>query len=162
MSTNLPFIELNQSLCVLCVTVRTVFIERKMLRKVLKKKYSFYALKIFQWEPKNIHDSIVPVLILNWITGLNIFEYPLAKPRPVFTFIYVLLLNFSYLFVAFSTRSVKNQGVTQIGRNIFLLIVCVNVFVGTCSILIGWYNYKVHSYLKIKILFLLNCFSIKL
>ncbi|XP_051172656.1 uncharacterized protein LOC127288976 [Leptopilina boulardi] len=105
----------------------------------IKKKLSF---KILKWDPKNIHDSIVPILILNWITGLNIFEYPLSKPRPAFTFIYVLLLNFSYWFFGFSARHVTSQGETQIGKNVYVLIVYVNVFIGTSSILIGWYHYK--------------------
>ncbi|XP_043466048.1 putative gustatory receptor 28b [Leptopilina heterotoma] len=106
-------------------------------------KFSLYFYKIFKWEPSNIHDSIVPVLILNWITGLNMFEYPLSKARPFFTFFYVLLLNLSYWIVVLNVRSMQNHDeVRQIGRNIFILIVYINSCVATISIVFGWINYK--------------------
>lgn len=54
------------------------------------------------WYPKKLKDALLPILILNWISGLGIFEYPPGKPRFFFSFIYLIILLSGYLYVPFT------------------------------------------------------------
>ncbi|XP_033209796.1 putative gustatory receptor 28b [Belonocnema kinseyi] len=107
------------------------------------KKKLKYSLDFIKWSPKNIHDSMLPIMILNWIMGLSIWEYPLGKPRPVITFIYVLLMNSLYWFLVLSAQQEVNlENLTTIGKNIFAVIIYFNTIIAVSSIIIGWYHYK--------------------
>lgn len=50
---------------------------------------------------KSIEETIVQIPILNWITGLNLIDYPLGVLQPIFSVSNVLTSIFIYLIVPF-------------------------------------------------------------
>ena len=83
-------------------------------------------------------------MVLNWITGLNVLEYPLGKARPVLTFIYTFAINFIYWRVTYAEKmTTSNQHLNLIEIDIFKLLKYFNMFIATFSVLVSWYYYKV-------------------
>ena len=98
---------------------------------------------------KNIEEAMLPISILNWITGLSIIEYPLGVPKPIISFIYVLILIFIYLIISSSGfQSIQNKSLLTTEQMLFTFIKYVNIFVATSSIILGWFHSKVNIFCR--------------
>lgn len=104
------------------------------------RKKLFNSVKV---QPKNIQNAIFPIMILNWLTGFSIIEYPKNNPRPILSFIYVSLCIFAYISAYFVDFHDKYHDNNEIRKDIFLYLKHCNSVISFCCIVIGWYNYKV-------------------
>lgn len=112
-----------------------------MKRQKMERNFIFKNIK---WRPQNLYDSVLPISILNWITGLNILEYPMGKSRPMFTYIYTSLNVSLYWFIYFFNNSKLNFNfLNKVASHVFMSVMYMNSFISTFSILINWYYNKV-------------------
>ena len=92
---------------------------------------------------KTFYDAILPIVILNWFTGMSFFEYPLGKPRLMLSFIYIFLSYSCYCY-AYSHGSIKQiPDKNELRQTIFQTLEYSNFFISTFCIVIGWYYHKV-------------------
>lgn len=129
MSLNLPLINNNKN---------TITMTKWYKRE---KNLIFDNIK---WRPQNLYDSVLPVSIINWITGFFILEYPLGKPRPALTYIYTFInISIYWILFFFNNHKITFNFLNILVRNVFLAIMYMNIFIATVSILINWYYNKV-------------------
>lgn len=101
-------------------------------------------LKYQIWHPKKLKDALFPISVINWITGLNIFEIPVGHRRPILSLIYLMIMIILYYYIPFSKGiSVCSTEGHVVGQMIFNIIWFYNGFVGLVSIMIGWYYQQV-------------------
>ncbi|XP_033231707.1 putative gustatory receptor 28b [Belonocnema kinseyi] len=96
------------------------------------------------WHSKKLKDVFFPILVINWITGLNIVEIPVGHRRPILSFIYLMIMIIFYYYIPFSKGlSICRTEGHVVGQMLFEIIWFYNGFVGLISIMIGWYYQKV-------------------
>ncbi|XP_051174621.1 uncharacterized protein LOC127290218 [Leptopilina boulardi] len=98
---------------------------------------------IIKWKPKTLSHCILPISIINWITGFNILEYPLGKPQPIFTFVYTFLFAlFYWSFKFLSISEINFTNLTTFAQDVYTYIFYMNNTIAAISILINWCFYK--------------------
>ena len=97
------------------------------------------------WYPKKLKDALLPILIINWISGLGIVEYPLGTPRFFFSFIYMIILLSGYFYVpvtqGFDVCNLNQN--TNPGAILLDVMWTFNYFIFIGNIIICWNNQKV-------------------
>lgn len=110
------------------------------------KKEENFLFHCIKWKPKSLYQSVLPISIINWITGFNILEYPAGKPRPIITFAYALCCAAFYWSFKFINRCrVDFSLLTTFANSIYTYIYYMNTTITAVCILTSWFFYKVRS-----------------
>ena len=100
-----------------------------------------------KWQPKNIQEALFPIVMLNWFAGLTYLEYPLGKPRPLITLIHIFSTFTVYLYAMYNDPFSYICDANELRKAIFKYFKYINLSIAICSIIHGWYNYKVCNFL---------------
>ena len=97
------------------------------------------------WYSQKLKDTLLPILIVNWILGLGIVEYPLGKPRLFISLIYVIILICGYLYVPVTqgTNICNLRPTATVIIHLDNIILFFHIFIALSSIIICWYYQKV-------------------
>ncbi|OXU27135.1 hypothetical protein TSAR_013001 [Trichomalopsis sarcophagae] len=92
-----------------------------------------------------ISKSVLPVLIVNWIFGIGVIEYPLGNPHPIFSFIYSLISVI--LFAALAICNYFNIDLfIKVTPGIAVPIKVIyfsQIILVMSTVILGWYRSKV-------------------
>ncbi|KAH0946956.1 Gr16 [Eciton burchellii] len=88
-------------------------------------------------EIKTLKEAIRPILWLNYIFCMGVFEIPVNRPRPFFSIVYVVLMLTGYFFIVYQGIIIfqENFGSDYI---IFYFVVTINIMVATLAIILFW------------------------
>lgn len=96
---------------------------------------------------EDMEKPFLPVLILNWIFGIGIIQYPIRKPHRIISCIYTLIILAIYGFLTWKTYpSYVESGAAKKTPRMERMFFFLN-FIVTVSVLIsGWFQTKVIFY----------------
>ncbi|XP_066586170.1 putative gustatory receptor 28b isoform X2 [Prorops nasuta] len=96
--------------------------------------------------PKNVYELILPLAILNWISGTAIIEYPLGYSRKVMSLVYIICCIIGYGFLLSSASNCLAEfyltKITDSGNITFKALFYGNVFLAVCMIVFAWIRSK--------------------
>lgn len=96
-----------------------------------------------KWNPKNIRETMYPLLVLNWLTGVGLTDYPIGNRRPrLFLIGVIAILIFAW------TCSIYTEYIPcHETKGTLIRLSKVNLYfdtlVATSAMLIGWLNREV-------------------
>ena len=95
--------------------------------------------------PKKLKDAIFPIFVVNWLSGLNIVEFPIGYPRPFLSVIYVLIMMILYYYNTFmgGIYSLDSSNMPTSSAIILNIFWFYNAFFGLVAIILSWHNQKV-------------------
>lgn len=106
---------------------------------------------IMKWRPKNIRESMYPVLVLKWLIGLGQVDYPVGNLRHKL-FIIAILLIASFFWVAiyyFENVPCLLKQNHDLTITLFSAMRYMHTFTASSSIMIGWHYRKVRFRMNI-------------
>ncbi|XP_020294857.1 putative gustatory receptor 28b isoform X2 [Pseudomyrmex gracilis] len=89
--------------------------------------------------PMTLKNAVEPILWLNRIFCMGIFEIPTNNPQLIFSVLYVILVSIGY-FVLFYNLLVIFQLTLLHDFAIFFFVLGVNIFVAGVAIILYWYK----------------------
>ena len=110
------------------------------------------------WSPKNLNQALIPIVVLNWLSGLGLVQYPVGNSRRNWNLIFVMLIVSSFWFanVIFEFNSCANADAHSLDVMVFTMLRYFNSLTASLSLIIGWYSRQVSlslSYLIVQLKF---------
>lgn len=97
-----------------------------------------------KYKPKNLTESLLPILIINWIIGHQIIQYPLGNFEFFQTIVYSIFALIIYGTCSyFSISCLHETEWFEYDFSNYLIIVSINGFISTAIIILGWINKNV-------------------
>jgi len=95
-------------------------------------------------EIKTLKEAITPILWLNCIFCMGVFEIPVNRPRPLFSIAYVVSILIGYLFMFYQGIIIFQE---NFGNNyiIFYFVIMINIMVATLAVILFWQKCEVCS-----------------
>ncbi|XP_014487989.1 PREDICTED: uncharacterized protein LOC106751581 [Dinoponera quadriceps] len=96
--------------------------------------------------PKNLSDAVAPLVIMNYLVGLRIFEYPRGKLRTVPSLIYFLLL-FGIFCVCMHTQHkfYKQFQLLKLEYVLYEFMIYMYAFVVIYDMILGYFYTKMYT-----------------
>ncbi|XP_017790370.1 PREDICTED: uncharacterized protein LOC108572624 [Habropoda laboriosa] len=104
-----------------------------------KKDEMLKNVKVMRWEARNQRDALAPILWLNWILGLGVFELA-RRPRYGLSVIYNLICITLYLIMLSEFRGFNEENWVAYQEITYTFILWVNITVAFISIILGFVN----------------------
>ncbi|CAL7950168.1 unnamed protein product [Xylocopa violacea] len=89
------------------------------------------------WEPKTLHDAILPIIWLNGICGLGVFELA-GRPRYNLTIIYDCISVVLYFIFFYEVRMNNDDNWIAYQEISYAFVLWVNIIVALVSIILGY------------------------
>ncbi|XP_072743900.1 uncharacterized protein [Anoplolepis gracilipes] len=94
--------------------------------------------------PKCLTEAVAPVITLNRLVGLRVFEYPPGQSRPILSLIYLLLLY--CLYCSYSLYVLEEEYfhmvMVRLQFLLYKILNYVNTFFVFIELLLGWWHSK--------------------
>ena len=95
--------------------------------------------------PKSLREALLPILIMNWISGMGIIEFPVGKPRKFISIIYVAFFIFGCLYLSMKYTDCQMGPSSSPGSYVLQALNIYNKLIVLISIFYCWYYQKVGS-----------------
>lgn len=98
-----------------------------------------------KWSLENIQQTMIPILVINWLVGFGTVEYPTGNSRTKFSFIFVLFIALGLWFdsVTRILGPCSDTNVNSLDFLVFSVNKCLNTITASASLIIGWLSRKV-------------------
>lgn len=102
-------------------------------------------LNVLTWHPKKLKDALLPVSVINWISGLHFVEIPVGHPRPILSLIYLMSMIILYYYspIVHGYSACKFNTIQGSNELIFIFGWVLNAFTAMIIIITCLYNQKV-------------------
>ncbi|XP_033231711.1 uncharacterized protein LOC117182715 [Belonocnema kinseyi] len=98
-----------------------------------------------KWRPKTLHNAMLPIMILTWVTGLSLFEYPLQTPQLGLSFVYIFINTSAYYYAYSHEPIIEILNQNGIRHIVFKILKYANFFISACCVIIGWHYYRAYK-----------------
>ncbi|XP_057331913.1 putative gustatory receptor 28b isoform X2 [Microplitis mediator] len=91
------------------------------------------------YKPKNLIESLLPILVFNWIFGHQLLQYPIKDFEFFQTFFYsILIVTFFYSALGYTMWYCYKLPWFSYQENIFFITVIVNILILCVNFVLGW------------------------
>ncbi|XP_029159921.1 uncharacterized protein LOC114931933 [Nylanderia fulva] len=100
-------------------------------------------MKLFA-RPKNLAETMAPVITLNRLMGLHAFEYPRGQPRPMLSLIYLLFLYCLYYSgsMYLEDNYYSNVNLLKLEHLLYKPLETIVIYLIFVKLLLGWWYTK--------------------
>ncbi|XP_051167964.1 uncharacterized protein LOC127285819 [Leptopilina boulardi] len=92
------------------------------------------------WRPKNIRESVYPLLILNWITGLGFNDYPIGNKRNYLFLIPIFIITSLFWCITYVNIQSFSIAFKDVQNHLFPITLLLNTMAATSAMIYGWFN----------------------